>query len=195
MTKKKETICFACSIFKNELEQLKTKKGMNLTTKYLSSMLHMKPEILDQQIKSEISKNKSNDKNVVLVFGDCSPNMEHISNEKGVTKLNGINCIEILLGKDIYRKLRKEGVFFLMPEWTMRWKEVFQQELGLRKDIARELMGEMHTRIIYIDTGQVDIPFDKIEEIEDYTGLKTEIMTVDFSQLHSSLSEAIDENV
>ena len=172
MKPKNETVCLACSIFKNEVVILKQNGEFDLKVLYQPSMLHMKPDVLDQRLAKEKIKFGAEKKNIVLLFGDCCPYMDKIENEGRVIRTEGINCIEILLGKKPYRTLRKEGAFFLMPEWTCRWEEVFKHELQLDGDIAREFMKDFHSKIIYLDTGNIDIPYKHLEEIENYSGLK-----------------------
>lgn len=193
MKNKKETICLACSIFKNELALLKEKGEFGLNVLFQSSMLHMKPELLDERLRLAMTNLLDENKNVVLLYGDCCPHMNMIENEKATIRTKGINCIEILLGKETYRKLRKEGAFFFMPEWILRWEEVFKFELQLEDNIAKEFMQEFHTKIIYLNTGQIKIPYSQLKEIEKYTGLKVELMDADTSRLKDVLQRAIKQ--
>jgi hypothetical protein len=192
MKNKHNHYCVACSIFKIELDHILADKSLNIDVKYLSSMLHMTPEKLQNELSTIInSKEKEND--FILVFGDCCPHMTTIASQPNVSRTKGINCIEIFLGKEKYRKMRKDGVFFLMPEWTLRWKEVFKFELKLEGDIAKDFMNEFHTKIVYLDTGQIHIPRTQIKEIEEYTGLEVEIMKVDSTHLVQSIKQTIED--
>jgi len=186
-------IVLACSIFKHELELLTNDEDLNFSTQYMSSMLHMDPEQLDNKILENKNNLLSNNKNIVLLYGDCCPNMNTYGKEPGISRTIGINCIEIFLGKEHYRKLRKEGAFFLMPEWTLRWKEVFKYELKLEGEVAREFMNEFHTKIIYLDTEQIEIPSDILNEIKKYTGLPVEILKANTLELKKSLDIALRE--
>jgi len=191
MQTKKENVCVACSIFKKELEQLKKEKNIDISISYLSSMLHMKPNELEKRLKEKNKKIANDSNNVVLLYGDCSPFMNKFEEEPNISRTEGVNCIEILLGKKRFRKLRKEGAFFLLPEWTLRWEEIFKYELKLDGEIAREFMQEFHTKIIYLDTRQIKIPVEQIKKIEKYTGLNVEFMKVDLKELNISLQKAI----
>lgn len=171
-----KTVCIACSIFRNELDEFISKNELKLDVEYLTSMLHMNPELLEIKLLEKKEKLQKKYNKILLLFGDCCPNMLTIEKEKQVCRTDGINCIEIVLGKEKYEKLRRDGVFFLMPEWTLRWKEVFKHELKLKSDVVKEFMQEFHTKIIYIDTGQMEVPLEVLDEIHHYTGLKVEIM-------------------
>lgn len=191
MKAKKENVCLACSIFKYELEQLKKEGNIDLPVSYLTSMLHMKPGELEKKLYEENKKLSAENKNVILLYGDCCPFMNKFEEKPNVKRTEGINCIEILLGKERYRKLRKDGAFFLMPEWTLRWEEVFKFELKLDGDIAKEFMREFHSKIIYLDTEQIEIPYKQIKEIKEYTGLNVEFIKADIKELNSSIQTAI----
>ena len=140
--KRDNPICFACSIFKSEVEEILKRGDFDMKCKYFSSMLHMAPDVLDTKIESALKNHMKENKKIVLLYGDCCPNMTNFQKNINVSRTQGINCIEILLGETEYKKLRKEGTFFLMPEWARRWKEVFYYELKLEGKIATEFMQE-----------------------------------------------------
>lgn len=182
-SKKTAKIGIACSIFRKEIESLQKQKLINIPFKYIGSMLHMKPEVLDNRLKEATEKERQNRDAIVLVYGDCCPHMHELETDEHIVRVCGLNCYEILLGSDLYRRLRSEGAFFLMPEWTLRWREVFQHHLGLEGDNARSFMKEMHTKLIYLDTGLFPVPESHLDEISGYTGLPVEIMQVSLDQL------------
>ena len=192
MDQDKKILCIACSIFKHELEEIKNDFGSNLEISYLSSMLHMDPELLDSKLNKALRHLPKDEENIIIVYGDCSPYMSNFNNKINLSRTNGINCIEIFLGKEKFQQLRKEGAFFLMPEWTLRWKEVFKFELQLEGDIATEFMQDFHSKIIYLDTGVIKIPNEHLKEIEEYTGLPVEIHKANNIELKKSVEEAIN---
>ncbi|MFQ5435841.1 MAG: DUF1638 domain-containing protein, partial [Anaerolineae bacterium] len=130
---------------------------------------------------------------VLVLYGDCHPDMHQQERLPGVARIEGLNCPEILLGQERYRALRKEGVFFLMPEWTVRWREIFQDELGLSREVARDFMGEMHTRLLYLDTGIMPLPQKHLRAVSDYTGLPWEVMAVAPDQLLDGILNKLKE--
>lgn len=182
--------CIACSIFRREIEALQATSPLHMSVRYLSSMLHMVPEHLEAQLKEAIQKEQAQDHEVVLGFGDCCARMLELQSLQGITRTEGINCCEIILGKEPYRLLRREGAFFFLPEWAHRWREIFEHELGLNPTNARGLMREMHTRLVYLDTGLVPVPEQAMAAASDYTGLPWEILPVDLEALRISLEKA-----
>ena len=134
--------CLACSIFRKEIESLQASGRLDLAVEYLNSMLHMVPEKLEARLREalEATRQGDPDQEVVLAFGDCCGRMEALEATPGTRRTQGINCCEILLGCEAYRQLRREGAFFLLPEWAHAWRQVFVGQLGLLGPNAQAFM-------------------------------------------------------
>ncbi len=184
--------CIACSIFRKEIEALHASGQLDLPVEFLNSMLHLVPAKLEGRLKNalETSREQHPNEDVVLAYGDCCGHMEAFEAEPGTARTEGINCCEIVLGRETYRKLRKEGAFFLMPEWALAWKQVFVSQLGLLGPCAKTFMQEMHTRMIYLDTGLIPVPHESLREASDFLGLPVEIRPVSLEPLLASLKRA-----
>lgn len=190
MTQDAPQRCLACSIFQKEIERLQASGRLDVSVDYLPSMLHMVPERLEQRLKAALAGRQGEGGGTFLAFGDCCARMHEFEEEPATGRTAGINCCEIVLGHEAYHKLRLEGAFFLMPEWTLNWKTVFQSQLGLLGDNAKDFMREMHSRLIYLDTGIIPIPYKNLEEASSYLGLPMEILPVSLEPLLASLQEA-----
>lgn len=183
-----------CGIFRNEFRLLPEPLQAAIKPTFMDSMLHMDPPHLDSILSATMDGVKKED--VVLAYGDCCPYMRELASRSGVARTPGINCCEIYLGPERYRQLRKERVFFLMPEWAARWKHIFLTELGLHtRELARDFMAQSMSRAVYIDTGTVPVPIEPLAEFSDYTGLA---VTVEFTgpehfaaALESALKDAL----
>lgn len=180
-------VCLACSIFRAEIGRLQETQRLTIPVRFLSSMLHLNPDRLERGLDEQIAQEKVKGARVVLAFGDCCPHMTELEAPHQVVRTAGINCCEILLGSKEYRRLRKEGAFFIMPEWAVRWREVFREGLGLSATNAQEFMTEMHTHLIYLDTGLMPVPQAELAGIVEYTGLPLQIQPVSLEPLLASL--------
>lgn len=186
-------IIIACSIFKSELEHLKNSGAIDVPIVYLNSMLHMYPQQLKEDLDSKIKENSH--LKIVLVFGDCHARMVDYEQNKNIVRTEGINCCEIFLGSSDYRKIRHEGAFILLPEWAERWKEVFVDYMGFKNSKStKQFMTDMHKKLIYVDTGYVQINQPLLEEIAEYVGLPLEIYRSSIFELEKQLVELIHQD-
>lgn len=181
----------SCSIFREKLEKLMAEGRISADVTYLPSMLHMYPEKLETELEKQFGNSKLHSK-TVLLYGDCCPHMLDFEKRPKTARTSGINCCEIILGSALYKKMRSEGKFFLIREWAVRWKEIFEIELGLKGENAVSFMKEMHTGLVYIDDGADAPPFGILEEISAYSGLAYEIVKISGDQLLENLKSAID---
>jgi len=181
----------ACSIFRGEIEVLQKENKLHIPVVYLDSMQHMVPEKLHENMRKAVDEQILRGRKVVLIYGECHAFLNDYTADPRVARINGMNCIEIFLGGELYRTLRKEGAFFLIPEWAVRWKTIFQKELGLDDVNAKDFMKEMHTKIIYIDTGTVPAPSDIVGQISEYTGLTVEFKKAALDHFLKVINEAI----
>lgn len=189
--KKTKIRCVACSIFKDIVDKSILLNSEDLQIEFVTSMLHMHPEKLYESLSWKIKNTGSVGEDILLLYGDCHPFMFEMENQEGVRRVKGINCIEILLEEKQYKKLRSEGAFFLMPEWTLKWEEVFQKELGLNEFWGKDFFNEFHTKLIYLDTGQIEAPIETLKEVSRFTGLPYEIVKTDNQIITIKLNEII----
>lgn len=185
-------IILACSIFKLELEHLKKIKCIDIPIYFLDSMLHMHPEKLELYLDEKIDQFK--DFEIFLIYGDCHARIIDCNFMPNITKSEGINCCEIILGKEKYHKLRKEGAFIILPEWAEKWKEVFLDQLGFKNQTTTALfMNDMHKKISFINTGVQEIPHQLLQDISTYFQLPFEVLNCDLEELHKQLKCFIDK--
>jgi hypothetical protein len=171
-----------CGIFAAEFTRVKPALACRFDARFLDSMLHMRPGLLDATLSSQAEAAAAP---CVILYGDCCPHMREIAGRPGRQRTEGSNCIEIALGSERYRRLRRERTFFFMPEWVDRWEEVFAFELGLGDAaLARSFMREEMSRIVYIDTGMREAPMAELERIGERFGLPVSI--------EAALPEALD---
>jgi hypothetical protein len=157
---------------------------------FLPSMMHMRPELLSSALESALDAELKQGHRVVMIYGDCCARMTAMEALPGVVRTRGKNCCELLLGPGEYRRLMHEGVFFLIPEWACRWRDVFSKELGLNRDNAACLMQEMHRKLIYLDTGIVPVPERELRECAEYCGLPCEVRPTSLENLRAYIEEA-----
>ena len=129
----------SCGVLRAELEELKRLGKIRGELVFLDSMLHMNPIKLEAAMTAVLNQHNPEEKCLILVYGDCCPRMLNLVHQHRVSRVNAINCAQMLVGRIRYRELMREQAFMLLPEWAQRWKEVFQIELGLSKEVAHHL--------------------------------------------------------
>jgi hypothetical protein len=186
-----KTEIIACSIFKYELEKISEIISDNIQVNLYNSYLHLFPNELSKNL-SEMLDDKLKDNNkVILVCGDCHPFMREMAQKNNVSKVYGCNCVEILIGRELRRKLIKEGAFFLFPEWTIRWKEIFKELLELPVEHIKSLIHEQHKKFVYLNTGVLPIPYKEIEECSSFFNLPYEIDNISLDYFINSIENSI----
>jgi hypothetical protein len=174
------------------LEQLQKEGKIDVPIIYLNSMLHMYPQELQKLLDAKIEEFKNF--RIILMFGDCHARMVDYEQNKNIVRTPGINCCEIILGSEKYRKLRKDGAFILLPEWADRWKEVFIDYMGFKTSKAvKPFMKEMHKKLVYVDTGLHKTNNSLFNEISDFIGLPLEIYNSSVDELEKVLDRLINE--
>lgn len=184
-------LAVACGIFREEMRALGP-RFPGLCPVFLDSMLHMRPGALQDRIDDLLARRRPD--RVLFIYGDCTPRIVELCRRPGFTKTSGVNCCEILLGREEYRRLRRSGAFFFLPEWTMRWREVFEGELGFAGGRgAEEMLREVHDRFLYLDTGVVPVPRNTLDEIVRVLGLPMSVRDIGLSRLEESIAGALEE--
>lgn len=177
-----EINAIACGIFRKEIEYLIADGKLAGKFTFLDSELHMKPKKLEQIIGKIIKPG------CLVCYGDCHARITEQEMNREFSKVAGTNCVEIFLGRENYRKLRREGAFFLLPEWTLKWERIFKELLGFNQQkIAVEFMNEMHTKFIYVNTGVYKVPDEILNQISKYFELPVEILDIDLIHLENAI--------
>lgn len=182
-----ETLWVVCGVLQAEVEELRRRGRLQGEFCFLNSMLHMEPLRLEATLKG-IHERKNQP--VVFVYGDCCPAMLQLSSRPGAGRVGGINCCQLLLGRARYRELMHKEAFIMLPEWTKRWKEIIEQELGLGEAVARDLFQDNRGTVVYLDTGLVPIPEKELNACAEYIGLPIQMEQVGLEHLLEELNNA-----
>lgn len=187
----KDILAVTCGIFQTEMMQL-APRFPRMRFVFADSMLHMRPDLLQNRIDEMLARHPSD--KTLFIYGDCTPRIVELSRGPGFAKTKGINCCEILLGREEYRRLRKAGAFFFLPEWTLRWRDVFERELGFAGGRgAGEMLREVHNQFIYLDTGVMPVPVELLDEISRELEMPMTVLTVGLDRLEHNVATAQEQ--
>ncbi len=191
ITKMSQIICIACSVFRPELTVLQERGQLGFSIRYLDSNLHMAPTTLHKRMTALLEHELNQGRQVLLIYGDCHMHMVDIGASPNVARVQGANCCEILLERKQYKQMFKEKAFYLFPEWALRWREILGVLLDLDEESTIELMRDMHSKLIYLDTGALPIPEEELKACSEYFGLPCEVLPVSLNHFFTGIHEAI----
>ena len=188
----KSLTVICCSVLGREISEILSQDYPDAEPIFLSSMLHMHPELLRKAIDEVLPTRP--DRHCLLVYGDCHAHIRETAGRPLCTKTDAINCGDLLLGRELYRTFCREKAFLFLPEWTKRWREVFQKELGFSdQSLAREFMQENQSRLVYLDTGLIPVPEKILVEISEYFRMPMDIVSVSLDQLRETVLSAVKQ--
>lgn len=187
-------VILTCSVLRREVDAIVRRRHWEVPIEMMDSVLHLEPERLSTTLAGRIAGLRAAGHGVVLVYGDCCGAMHDLEGLPGVTRLPGHNCVPLLLGDAVYRELRRDGAFFVLPEWALRWREMFVDRLGLGEGQARELLTDQHRRLVYLDTGLVPVPGPELAAFAAFARLPLETRSIGLGVLEQSLEEALRQH-
>ena len=179
----------ACSVLRLEIESLIRDLFPEAKVLFMDSMLHMSPEKLFTCLESKLQEEQSP---ALLIYGDCHPFMKDMEKKFSCLRTPSINCAHLLLGDELYFRFRNQKVFLFLPEWTKRWKEIFQKHLGFSDpERASEFMHENQKELVYLDTGLIPVPKETLTEISIFFKMQVGVHRVSLEPFKKRLTETL----
>jgi hypothetical protein len=130
-----------CGILKKEIRRLIEKNRWPLDTVFLDSSLHCDMKRLEDCLKALLARH--NDRNMIIFYGTCHPLIDRMLSEAHTFRTSGQNCVEILLGHDLFTRELANGAFFILEDWAQRWEEITIKGLGtMNPQVIREIYRE-----------------------------------------------------
>jgi hypothetical protein len=186
----RELTFIICSVLGREVQTFLSLDYPHAESIYLNSVLHIYPQKLHKNIEAALETREN--QYCVLIYGDCNAHIKAISQRPNCERTWAVNCGELLLGPELYKSYRNEKAFLFLPEWTERWREIFQQELGFSDPVlAQEFMQENQRRLVYLDTGLVSVPWNHLKDISEFFNMPTEVVSVSFEHLRQTVKSAV----
>jgi hypothetical protein len=185
----KPPVLVGCGILSREIEYLIAKNGWTLDCDFLPSSLHMDLNALARELTSGLERN--NDRSTIVFYGCCHPLMDHMLSNAKTLRTCGRNCIEILLGTEVYDRELKAGAFFLLDDWAWKWDDIMTSTFGHNRAILAEIMQLDRKYLLAVRT-PCSRDFSEPAEIASrQTGLPLRWLDVGLDHLESVLVEAI----
>jgi Protein of unknown function (DUF1638) len=149
-TRPDRLLLLGCGILKKEIKLLIQRNNWPLDTFYLDSMLHMDFALLASALKKALDNHAS--RQVLVMYGSCHPLMDRILTEAGARQMAGQNCVEMLLGKELFTRELSGGAYFLVEEWAQRWEQMISKTFGDNLRITRSIFQGDHSNLLCLRT-------------------------------------------
>ncbi len=188
------TRIIACGVFRPALEQLHlARRYPNVRVSYLPPVLHIRPKQLEEHLRRRVMIAAKRRERLVCLYGDCFPDIGEFCRLRGIAKVTGHNCYEILLGADLFGRLVDEtaGTYFLERELILNFREYCIEPLELHDEQVRKWCFEHYHRLLYVrQPGDPDL-VPRACELADFLELSLDIRDADYSHLERRLVEVL----
>lgn len=180
-----------CGILHKEVDHLVAKNGWNVETEFLDSALHNYLNRLSKELDGALTSDEQAGRNTVVFYGSCHPNMDAILLRHHTLRTHGQNCIDILLGYELFMEELAKGAYFLLEDWALTWEPMLTQAFGSNVTVLREIFHGSHKYMIAIRTPCSGDFKAAAEAAATYVDLPLQWLDVGLEHLESVLAEAI----
>lgn len=165
--------------------------GVRVT--YLPSNLHLRPQGLKERLQEEIRSAREKGERVVVLYGECFPDMEEFCRQEGVVKVPGSYCYEMLLGTERFRELIEEiaGTYFAERDLILNFQEYCVKPLELHDEEMRRYCFNNYSRLLFVQQPEDHDMGPRASEVAEFLGLSLGISEADYSYLDRRLIELL----
>lgn len=187
-------ILVGCGILKKEILLLIEKNLWPLDTLFLDSSLHINYSQLGKGLTGAL--NKTSSRNTIVFYGACHPLMDRILDEAKTLRTEGQNCIDMLLGNELFTEELLNGAYFLFEDWVRRWNYITAKTFGTdRQDIVQNIFQKDRKYLLGIRTPcSGDFRAEAIDAAR-MVGLPLRWMDVSLEHLESVIEKAITKKI
>ena len=165
--------------------------GLRLT--YLPSSLHLRPKELARYLRKEITLAQRRNERVVCLYGDCFPSIADYCQRRGVVKVSGHYCWEMLLGSERFGQFIDEmaGTYFVEKDLILNFEEYCMRPLELHDEEMRQYCFQHYRRLLYLRQPSDPDLMPKASQVAEFLGLSLDISDADYSHLEKILTELL----
>ncbi|PKK88892.1 MAG: hypothetical protein CVV64_16745 [Candidatus Wallbacteria bacterium HGW-Wallbacteria-1] len=178
-----------CGILGKEVEALVSKNGWPIQCYFSCSSLHVNFHALRDNLEKSLRLHR--DENPKVFYGACHPLMDTILESHHTIRTRGQNCIEMLLGANMFQKELAAGAFFLLEDWAHSWKKVISRGIGSDPGLWKEIFCSQHKYVLALRTPCSDDFSDRAETFSLAVGLPLQWADTDLTHLEAALRDLI----
>ncbi|MFI5180387.1 MAG: DUF1638 domain-containing protein [Thermoanaerobaculia bacterium] len=179
----------ACGIFSKEIHWLIEKNRWPVDPVFLDSSMHTDLAKLSKGLTSTLIRFAEAD--VAVFYGACHPCIDQILAEAGTFRTPVENCVEALLGREVYLRELENGAFFLFEDWARRARPVILDIFDGNEAVARDVYQTDRKYLLCIRTPRSGDFTSEAEETGRLVGLPLRWMDASLDHLETVLGTAI----
>jgi hypothetical protein len=187
----KPVVVVGCGILHKEVDYLVRKNDWNIETRFLDSALHNYLGKLSDQLNATLTADELQDRETVVFYGCCHPQIDKILENHHTRRTQGQNCIVMLLGYERFMQELEKGAYFLLEDWALTWEPMITQCFGSNTAVIREIFHSSHKYITAIRTPCSTDFSAAAEAAAAFVDLPLHWMDADLSHLETVLIEAL----
>jgi hypothetical protein len=130
-------LLLGCGILHKEIKFLIEKNGWPVDLFFLDSTLHVDFDALAKALTSALARHAGRE--TIVFYGVCHPLMDKIIDDAGASRITGQNCLEMLLGSELFTGELSGGAFFLLKEWARKFDVILKKTLGTSEALWKEV--------------------------------------------------------
>ena len=184
----------ACVVFKPALEYLRLQERYpDVQVTYLPSNLHLRPQHLKERVAEEIRAARERGERIIVLYGNCFPDIEEFCREQRVAKVPGDYCYEMLLGTEEFQRLLDEtaGTYFAERDLVSNFQENCVKPLELEDEEMRKYCFDNYRRMLLVEQPADHDIVSKAGEIAEFLGLPLDVRQADYSHLEERLTRLL----
>ena len=180
-----------CGILEKEVRFLNEKNHWDLDLLFVDSALHCDFCKLANCLKRTVSNNSERD--LIIFYGACHPLMDSMLDNAGTFRTEGQNCVEMLLGKELFTEELLKGAFFLMEDWANRWEYITSKSFpNWKVEVVREIFQTDRKYFLALRTPCSEDFSKKAEETAAAMQVPLRWLDVSLDHLEQVLQQAVD---
>lgn len=180
-----------CGILRKEVDYLIARNGWQVETRYLDSALHNYLGRLHDQLDAALAASEQDQRESVVFYGCCHPQMDGILQQHHTQRTQGQNCIVMLLGYEAFMRELAQGAYFLLEDWALTWQPMITEAFGRNISVVREIFHSSHKYIVAIRTPCSGEFTAAAEAAAAFVDLPLVWLDADLTHLEAVLAEAI----
>jgi hypothetical protein len=189
------TRIIACGVFRPAIEHLEIEnRHPYVSVSFLPPRLHLDPGRLEKELAAEVAAACERGERVLCLYGECFPEIDEFCSRRGVSRIRGLHCYEMLLGDEAYRRIVEEaaGTFFLEQDLVRNFDEYCVEPLELHDEEMRDAQFGHYRRLLYVRQPSDPELTAMLSRISDLLHLPCETRYVDYAHIETRLEELVD---